>query len=631
MQPLDNGTLLTISTNYITESKEAKRTRMEKNKFNFDMYNLNQDFSDKITGQSQEFLPKLSMAIEQNANFLQQGLVDLGDWFSVEPEDGFEEDAMKIRPSEIYKLLSNNLSLDGFVKKIGDAAKLGMLGSLLIAKVHGKMVPKYKYKVKKTLKDAKFSQKILKTEDKAWQLAISLIRHEDFHPDPTGRNLYCAEDMYMDYHEVEAMAKGPNAIYDLEAVKGLRASQGSESMIEQAKKARETGQNVTTSGFRNVVKLTEFWGNIINSEGELVAENVMWTIANDSVVIQEPIENPFWHGENPYVFAPLLSTPFAVWPKALADAPASLNQAINEFFNLMLDGGLMSVHGIKQIKEHYLEDPSQVEDGITAGDTLRVKANCPPGESVLSRVDTSSIPTDGFNMINMVNQEFYSGMITSDLRMGLTNMRAVKATEVVESSNANTSMLSGMVKQIEGDAGSGFITRILIKSWQTIAQHTLDLDENKLKSWLSPKRAEVILGMSNEELFVETVQGCKFKVFGISALLNKQKEFTKIQAFLQTVAGSPVLMEEFLKKGYSFGELLTEIMRSLDINTAKLKDKGSIEQAGADSMGGMAPEAGANMQSQIPQAGAAVNQGDLDAVQSQVPRAEFPPSRATSV
>ncbi len=626
---ITESTIITCMTNYRQESRDAKMDRMDQNKVNFESYHLRQDWSHKQKGQSREFLPKMSMAVEQAATFLQQGLSDIGEWFRVEPEPGLNEDAMRVKPKTVYLLLNRQLIKTGFMQKVGESAKLGLIGSLMIAKVGGKKVNKPKFTVKNNLKNGKFSKQLMRSDEKVWELDISLIRQEDYYPDPTGRGLYEMEDIYMDYWEVERLATGPDAIYDLEEVKKLSGQPDSAGIDQDFDKSRETGLDMTSRGYRKQIKLTEIWGNILDEQGNIIHENVVCTVANDQFVIQKPTPNPNWHGESPYVTCPIVSVPHSVWGRALMDAPSMLNRAMNEMFNLSLDGGMMSVHGIKQIRKQWLDDPSQVDDGIAPGTTLGVNSSCPPGQSVLENVMTTTVQPDAMNMMNLVNQEFNASALTNDLRMGVASFRAVKATEVVEASQTITSMFSGMAKNIEGEDYKGFITPILQKSWKTIAQNIDDLDSNELKALLTEKIASQLLAMGNEELFADTVQGCKFRTFGISATLNKQKDFTKLTALLQTVGSSEVLTEAFLAK-YDFSKYLTEIMKALDINPFKIEaDKADGGDLSAKPQGpGMAPGEMPNLQSQIPQAGAAGNQGDLSA-QTNIPSTNFPPSRAT--
>ncbi len=619
---MNDATLISIYEAYKKEAEAARFSRLQQNKINFDMYNMRQDFSEKNKGQSKEFLPKQAMAVEQTANFMQQGLVDMGDWFRVDEAPGLHEDVMAVKPSEVQKIMTRQLEKANFMMSIGDAAKLGLLGSLMIAKIHGQKKPRYSYKVETKMKNGSYQKKLIKLTDKRWELKIDLIRQEDYLIDPSGQGLYRMHHTYMDYYKAMELAEGKDAIYDKAALEQLKGEAGNDSPINEANRARETGQNPASNAFRKKIKITEIWGNFVNEQGELLYENCVATIANDRVVIQKPTPNPLWHGEHPFVECPIITVPNSVWGKALMDAPSMLNIAQNEMFNLILDGGMMSVHGIKQIRENWLVDPSQIEEGISAGDTLRANTACPPGMHVLERVDTSTVPQDGIQVYNLLQQEFNTAAVTNDMRMGVQPFRQVKATEIVESSQAITSMFSGLVKHIE----QHFIVKILQKGWATTAQHIDDLDTDEVASLLGENRARQLQAMGQEELFAATVQGCKFEVFGISAQLNKQKDFTKLQAMLQTIGSIPVLMEAFTEK-YDFGKYLGEIMKSLDINTGRIEHDEPIAPQGGPAQPGQMPGEMPNLQSQIPQAGAAENQGDQ--TMGAIPQPDFPGSRAT--
>jgi hypothetical protein len=614
MADFKDSEIISCLKNYKHEASTAKKPRMEQNKLNFEAYHLRQDWSHKLAGQSKEFLPKVATAVEQNANLIQQGLLDIGEWFKVDSQEGIDPDTMKIKPSTIYRLTSRQLQKDGFVKTVGDALKLGMIGSLIIGKVTGRYVNKPKFVAETTFKDGKYSKTLIKRDGKAWQLDIQLLRQEDYYPDPTGRGLYELQDSWMDIHEVIALSKGKDAIYEKSVVDELVASFDSGGQDQSANKARETGQSTTGSEYRKQIKLTEIWGTLLNEDGEVEHENIVCTVANDLYVIQKPTPNPFWHQESPFVATPLISVPHAVWPKAMMDASTSLNFASNEIFNLMLDSSISSVHGIKQIRADWLEDPNEIANGIAQGATLRVNSSCPPGFKVLESVFTGTQPQESMNMYNIVNQEAAAAMFTSELRSGGGNEKNIRATAVVENSQALNNMFSGMVKNLEGDESSGFITQVLSKSWKVIAQNMDDLDSSEVKALLGEKLATELLAMGKEEIFADTVQSCQFKAFGVSAVMNKMKEFTKLTAMLQTIFSNPALTEAFMKK-YSIEKLLTELMRALDIDTFKIEagdDEGGDLGSGQPSPQQPPAQEGPDTQSQIPQAGAAVNQGDMN-------------------
>jgi hypothetical protein len=615
------GQIVRSSINYILEAKYAKRDRMLLNKLNFDTYHLKQDYSHKKTGQSKEFLAKQALSVEQIAQFIQQSLVDNGDWAHVESEPGVENP--KIKPGEMTLLTMRQLEKTDFYAKVIDIIKLGLLGGIMVVKVHGKYVTKPRYYTQFSEVTGK---KSLMRDDsrKAWQLEVSLVRHEDWYPDPTGRGLYEAQAIEMDIAEVEALSIGPDAIFDPRVVDSCRADFADYEQV--AKKSRETNQNLTQTSYRKRVNIKEFWGTLINSsDGRVICENSVWAIANDRYLIRHPTPNPFWHQQSPFVAGHLLSTPFAVWHKALMDAPTRHNIALNELYNLILDSGMMAIHGIKQLRMDWIADENQVADGIPPGTTLEVNSQCPPGEKVLERVDTASMAPEANQVYQLTNSEFQQAALTNDLRLGVLPSRQVKATEVVEMNQSITSVFSGIAKMVE----INFLEIVLDKSWKTIAQHQNDLDQREVQNLITKERAREIAAMSPDEVFAETVDGHHFKVYGITKILNKLKDFRKLQSFLQTISGSEVLIESFIKE-YSFTNFLHEIMESLDIDTDKLKlsaEEQALNQIGQQAAQGGQPGgpgaqqqgSGPNNQSQIPQA----STGPLN--QSVQSTQQFPP------
>lgn len=435
------------------------------------------------------------------------------------------------------------------------------------------------------------------------------------------------QNMWLDKSAAMAMAEGPDALYDMEKIKALSSYPYDQYYDERDTFDRETDQSRTYSDYRVRVKLTECWGDIIEPvTGEVLYKNVTWTIANDTVLVSKPKPNPFWHGKIPFVVAPITRVPHSVWHRAPMDAATRHNIAMNELYNLMVDAGMMSVFGIKQIRTDWLEDDREVADGIRPGMTIRASAACPPGGAVIQRVDEGALSPEALNMFNLINSEFAQAAMTNDLRLGSMPSRAVKATEVVEASQSITAMFSGIAKQIESE----FIEPILDLAWQTIMQNANDLDSDDIAASIGIQTTNKMLMMTPEERFAETSQGHKFKVYGVTQTLNKQKDFRKLTSLLQTIGSSEVLVEAFIRK-FSFEKLLGEIVRSLDI------EPGLIEQDEVDQIlsqvgpglmqgGGMPPGATPNMQSQIPQA--ATGPLNPDQVQSNIPRSAFPGSPA---
>lgn len=601
------------------EADQAKRDRMNRNRDNFDMFHLKHDFAHKVDGQSTEVLSRQSMAVEQIKSFFQQALVDIGDWWKAESPDARSAEQMPIRPEEITRLTNYMLEKSNYFAHVGDCIQEALLGALSVSKTYGVLKPKPKFVARKSGRGKQLKRWVEKVENYTWEMKFECVRHQNYYPDPTGKKLYEIEDMWLDYFEVQKLSEGDDAIYDSAKVKDLPRSSPTDPK-EEVDKARETGQNSASSGHRPQVKLTEFWGTILDRKGNVCYENCVATIANDTTLIRKPEPNPLWHQRSPYTVSPLMQVANSVWHKAPMDAPTAHNRALIELYNLFIDAAMQQVHAIKQLRKDYLDNPAQVADGIKPGTTLTVSSALPAGAKVMEPLTTVEIPQQAVNVFNIMSQEFNSSALTNDLRQGVMPFRAVKATEVVEASQTITSVFQGMAKNYESRQSMPELQL----AWMTTAQNWDKISKEEFIALFGPERGEELSQLAPEEVFAATVNGIKFRVFGISLTLSKAQDFRKLTTFLQTVAQSEVLMQEYTKK-YGFAELLGEIMTSLDIDKYKLEIPKAV-QATMQPQEEPPPEQGPNQMSQVPQAGA----GTLADIMGgpQFPQAQFPGSPA---
>lgn len=593
------------------EAESSRLNRMALNRDNYRMYQLDYDFSHKQKGQSKEVLSKVRNAVEQIKSYFQQALADLGDWFAVETSDGSEGDAMLVKPEEMQKLMTYFLGRADYFSHVGKSMQSGLLGSVAVSKVRGELIPKPKFVARKKGKGKSYQNNVVLIEDKTWELRFDDIRQEDYYPDPTGTKLYEIINYELDLHVVKAMAAGEDAIFDKATVDLLKPWGGDDT--QQGKKAEETGQNQPPRAMRPKVKITEYIGTIVDqTTGDIVCENCICTIANDTTVIREPTPNTLWHQRSDIVAAALIEVSHSVWGVALMDAGTKHNKSLIEVFNLMLDSAMKAVWGINQIRVDAMEDPTQLTDGIRWGTNIKITAALPVGGKVMEPVVTGDIPNDVFNLYNMLTQETTTSMMTSDLRMGAQSARAVKATEVVASENSITSVFQGMAKNIEEKK---IQPELELACW-TICQNWDLIDIEIFKSLFGPQRGTQLSQLEPQDVFVATVNGLKFRVYGISIALRKQADFRKWTTLLQVISGSEVLVEAFLQK-YSFQNFLGEVMTALDINKSKIENPATAAagatvpnakaaaNGGAQAQPGGAPSAQPNMQSQQPQAASA--------------------------
>ncbi len=599
-------TLLTALRAYKLEGDEAKRTRMKKNRENMNAYLSIQDWSHKTEGQSQEFLPKTSVAIEQFGGFIKRALTQFGAYYDVELPLGSES---PISGSSIRELM--NCSLDNilvgdnkfgtFPLQLSDGIKVGALEALCIFKIHGNMHTEPRFR----LEQGENQVELKSDEFRSWKLRVDLVDPKNYGRDPTGAGLYEYHTVEKDLHRVIEMAE--QGIYDKRAVAQIKEDF---KLSEEDRRQRDqTGQDdAQKPGFRKKVVIDEFWCSIIDNEGKIVHKNVFCAMANNKYLIRKPMANPFWHGRSPFVVIPLIRVPFTEWHKALFDDAAQLNFAMNEIFNLIIDGGISAVWGIKQIRIDDMEDPSQASGGIAQGETIAVKSTLPHGQKVLEKVAEGEVPGDSMAVLEMLSREFAAAALSSELKLGSLPSKQVRATEIIELSQSQAVTLDGIIADIEQN-----VEKVLELIWLTMLQNLDDFSSNHVLTAVGPRVAFALGSMSPAQRFATYANNpCQFKVHGLSAMLARTRDFQKFMALLQAVTTNPLLFQAFFKK-YSPDKVLNHMMKMLGINPERIEkddrelqrlsqDLKELEQllpfvSGQKGGGAQAAEAGGNTQS----------------------------------
>ena len=324
-------------------------------------------------------------------------------------------------------------------------------------------------------------------------------------------------------------------------------------------------QGIHEASFRRRIVIDEYWGTILDMKGEVSHETVLCALANDKYLIRKPEPYPNWYGEDPFVAIPMIRVPHTVWHRAVMDEVVSLNLALNELFNLTLDGGIASVWGVRQLRMDLLDDPTQVSNGIPQNKTLVLREGVPEGIKVLEQVTTGLVPPDAMAMYNLLEKEMVSASKQNVIGLGQLPDKVVKATEVASLDQSQSAMMDGIISDVEQG-----ITQVLRKAWLTLLQNADFLVESDLAELMTHKELITLANMSDAERFAKLANGAKFRVFGLSATLAKARDFQKLMALLQVSAQNPVLQRAMMVK-FDGERILEKIIRVLNLNPEDLE------------------------------------------------------------
>src|SRR5262245_26557503 len=543
-------TVLQAVKAYKQEAQYARRERLQRNRANWDGYLGLWDWSHKQKGQSREALPKVAMAVEQLTAVFKRGLTDFGDWFALDL--GGQAQAQGLSNEQARALLMAQLNRTGvdFPTVLADAIKSAFLGSLLILKVYGVDTAKSQYTAERgvrrlALPDGselpQIRMELVRREVKSWQLVFDAVPPEDYYPDPTGRRLYEIHTVERDLYEVQDLAD--KGLYDVAVVNAIE--QDFARREEEWLRLRDRGAEMATPPeFRKRVVIDECWGTLLRPDGRVAEANIVTAVANEQFLIRPPEPNPFWHGESPFVVTPLVRVPFTVWHRALMDDVLPLNEALNELFNLMLDGGIASVWGNKQVRPDYLEDPRQISDGIPPGLTLVVKDGVPAGAKALEQVATGQVPADARIMYELVDRELQTASQVNAVKLGQIPPSQTTATAIVEAEQSAGIFFDSLIRDVEDHA----VEPALKKGWMTYMQYLEQTDaaDSGIVDAIGPRAALLLSRMSAAERFA-AFGTTHVKVSGLSAVQARMREFKKLLALMGAVGQNPVMMQALLQ------------------------------------------------------------------------------------
>lgn len=577
--PVESGASLTVLNamrQYRAEAHEAREPRLRQTKRNWAVFMGERDWSHKLKGQSREATPKIAIAKEQISTFIERGLTDFGDWFSGELTDESvmtNAQAEKLLQYQLDHGASNGVNIDeDFPALVADTVTTALLGSLAVLKVHGRTTTQKVFRAERGYQlvpqpdgstITQITRELVRKDIDIWQAVIDLVPTEDYLPDPTGRGLYEMHEVERDLWEVVEMADA--GIYDPAVIKLIEEDFARVQDLEYSTREQDREERSQDHpSFRYRVLILECWGSILNETGRMVEKNIMCAMANKKYLIRPPEANWFWHGERPFVTRPLLRVPFSVWHKALFDAAVDLNLTYDEIFSLIMDGGIASVWGNKVVYPEHLDDPRQINDGITQGMTLIAKDGTPPNAKVMEQIVTGRVPQDALAVLQITDQELQTATQVNAVRLGQAPGNDVTATAVVTAESSSNNFFDGMIRDAEK-----LIAKALHLTWCNTMQFLDNADGQEVVTAVGARTALALAQMSAPERY-EAFAGCKFKVSGLSAVLARMREFQKQVTLLGVINQSPWLSAAFAQK-YSAQKYIASLFKGLNIDPTSLE------------------------------------------------------------
>jgi len=518
-----------------------------------DLYYNRWDMSKKAPWQAREVMPEFPQYVDRFAAAMRMALVAQPQFFTVSCDNDEEGDlAYVIRKymEVVLRRVGRNPSghpVD-FSAIFEEAMKMGAL-SMVAFKV--------------TQKD----------DGRCGYTSLEIVDPYNVWLDPTNRNLYRIHREELDLHELRALMEledtNGEPLFRRDAAEAVLQEAGAAiQALMRAEREKRTGTGQWMMSQRRPVVLHEYYCDLIDNEGYVRAKKALFIVANNKWLVrgQQPDgeageENPFWHGKDWMVISPIITVPLAPYGRSYAENFASLTRTFNEMTNLLLDSIMVSTMKIFSVVPGYMEDPSQLEDGIYPNAMFRLIEGVTQ-EEFIHAVDMGRGDPMTFDTWKMLKQELQEGAAFNEMTLGNSAPQGrTSATEINTVDQNSTTYMRAIASNVE----TLLLEPTLDLIWKTSIQH-LDPRDEEIKQAVGEKWFKTLLKMKKKFATYRITFQCR----GITSLLARKQKLQEFLQFLQIAMGNPVTAQ-ILTETWPPQKLLAYLAMLMDVDVSQLE------------------------------------------------------------
>lgn len=533
----------------------------------YNLYNNFYDFSKKAEWQSKEYVPKIPNAVRAITGFVKSAFLQAG-------EEGFTINSLKEEYDDLCIVLKHYinywLKINKFEQILDEAIIAGLLSNLMIFKIYWKTSPTIDITSTRSTKDygTNISEKEKKTGLELLQealeiptevaireytstiteeLKIAVVDPFDFFIDPTGRGKYVIHRTTMDLSDLKEI--GEDIGYNSDVINKIVEDYRKQEF--EYKEAIRKGMSPTVSKppFRKQVELWEFWGDIIDDEGNVLYKNVTWTVANEKYLLRPPTENPFWFKRAPFVWGPIIKKPFSVYHKNFFEDSIGLATVLTELLNMMLDTNAYATAKAFELDLDLLVDAEQLKTGVYPGKVFKKRTG---GVDIplIREISLGQISPQILRIYQEMDREFQNATGTTEFLLGKPATRGrPTATEVAIKSQQSSAFIQDIASCIEDNVLSPLFKMMTV----LILQYQRSFDDIRfIQIQESIKNKMKIVAALPEEERRKLIDIFDFNVSFISGALSKRTSLEKLLTFVEFLSDTPaadyINWEGLLKK-----------------------------------------------------------------------------------
>lgn len=534
---------------------------------NLDLYWGRRDYSKKANWQSRAIMPEVPSYVDRFAAALKESMIAApGGFYTVtDPADRDGDLAQAIKKIT-----------DMFLSRTGR----NMLGTIL------PFSAVFEEQMKLGAIMATNAAVVWKGDVDHGRVAIETIDPRFTWFDHTFRNLYRIRRIELDRHELASMAQEKDNkghyIYDVSEMTRLLGAVNAQGIAERERISGH-GQQVSTD--RQPITIDEYVATVIGANGEKLADRALLVLANKQFLLRGPEKNPFWHGQDWMVYAPLVTAPLSVYGRSYMEDFGSVADTFIELTNMLLDAVYTSSLKAFAVVPGMLLNPEQVASGITPNKTFLLEDGY-KAEDFMKAIDLGSISADSLRMWEAMKNELTDAAYLNEIGLGQFAPKGrTSATEVNQTQQSSSALIRSVAQTVE----ARFLDPVLNLVWKTGLQHVSKSDP-MMQAAVGEKMFGALIGQRRELI----TRPITFQARGISELIQRSNTLKSLLGLMQVLAQDQNLLQQFLKI-VDLEKLVRKLfeLSGIDLNSLNLSErermmKGVVEQfnqAGAGAEG----------------------------------------------
>lgn len=519
------------------EADSARKPREQMWAESWDLYHNKFSFKGKADWQAKIALSRFAQTVDTWAAIGKRAMLESREFYMVEGE-GNED---KQKAPVIKRLTDLWLRLANFVVTFTDALKLGGITDLIPLKVTW---PEFVVE-EVVFEDSPLSglgpilpRPVFKKKRQSG-LKIELLDPFKVWIDPSGRNRYCIEETITDLDQLKGLARRAPDSWDIEAIGRLEFA--AEKAVDEYREASRKGlAPKTPPPWRKEIRLTTFWGDIIDETGKVVGYDMTLSVADGRELVGKARPIKSWHKaldkqypnkRGPIIWASLHRIPLSPIGKGFYQDGGTMARWITASLNNVADQTQFAGANIFEVDEDLIADPEQFKNGVFPGKVFLKKGNIAAGRPLIDSKPAGQVNPQSLAVLNTFERIYQNAVGVTDY---VSSSSPAKQTPTLGEYQGRQAQALGFMDMMARNLEDQLLEPLLNVVYWLILQYMDDFTTPPVVQALGPN-AIALASMTAPDRYNLLKANIRFKVRGMSVMLAKGEELQKVAMFLQVL------------------------------------------------------------------------------------------------